>query len=692
MISGLRDSYRVNTRCSKENSMFSDLRDAVQKQFVTMKSGHLFKTEVNKDEMWETYLESFPDGTNPTYKERTEHDCQCCKHFIRAMGNVVTIKNREFVSIWDVDNILISTRYQVVAAAMSKLVKSAPIRNIYLTTEKKAGTFENFQKTDEGVLKWDHFCLKVPERCVVEDKDIGKRLSEAKSTKDVFLRGLTEITVDALETVLELIAQNSLYKGEENHHAVATFLDHKRAFDNLDTTDWPTQHNYSWACQGLMSPVQRIRNTSIGILLTDISEGVELDKAVASFESKVAPTNYKRPKALVTKAMIKRAQETVKELGFETALGRRFAVPKDVTVNNVLFANRDAKQVMGGVFEEMLREAPVPAKSLDKVEELSIKDLVKILPGTTSIQLMLENRISGNLMSLVAPADADSKSMLKWSNNFTWDYNGGVADSIKTRVKLAGGNVEGDLRCSLSWFNTDDLDFHIVDPYARRIYFNRKRCRETGGHLDVDMNVNSPLVRDAVENICYPDRERMQEGTYKLSVHNYMHRESIDVGFEVELEFDGVVHTFAYGREVKNKESVAVAIFSYSHQNGLKILESLPMSQASKTLWGIGTQQFHEVSMVMLSPNHWDDQGVGNRHYFFMLQDCINEGPARGFYNEFLSDSLREHRKVFELLGSKMQTPESSNQLSGLGFSSTQHNHVFAKVTGNFTRTIKITF
>ena len=83
---------------------------------------------------------------------------------------------------------------------------------------------------------------------------------------------------------------------------------------------------------------------------------------------------------------------------------------------------------------------------------------------------------------------------------------------------------------------------------------------------------------------------------------------------------------------------------------------------------------------------------TGNKHWFFILDGCLNPDAARGFYNEFLDEKLTEHRKVFEVLGSKMKVAESTEQLSGLGFSSTQKNSVLCKVTGSFTRTIKINF
>ena len=91
----------------------------------------------------------------------------------------------------------------------------------------------------------------------------------------------------------------------------------------------------------------------------------------------------------------------------------------------------------------------------------------------------------------------------------------------------------------------------------------------------------------------------------------------------------------------------------------------------------------------MLSPNYWDGQAIGNKHYFFMLDGCRNPDPVRGFYNEFLSDELRPHRKVFEVLSASMKCTPTKDQLSGLGFSSTQRNDVHCKVDN---RPYKITF
>lgn len=83
---------------------------------------------------------------------------------------------------------------------------------------------------------------------------------------------------------------------------------------------------------------------------------------------------------------------------------------------------------------------------------------------------------------------------------------------------------------------------------------------------------------------------------------------------------------------------------------------------------------------------------VGNKHYFFILDGCKNPSPVRGFFNEYLRSELSQDRKTFEMLANKMKAPYSDNQLSGLGFSSTIRNSVICKVTGSFTRTIKVNF
>jgi hypothetical protein len=671
-----------------EKVPFSKMQAAIGKQFKEMSATRLFTTSVDGNELWQKYLDSFPAGSNPLYKTRTEHDCSCCRHFIRSVGGVVTIKNGQITTLWD---ITVDGPFQVVADALAAFVRTHAINNVYMHYESLVGSASTRQLLeDKSVKSWDHFYVNLPTAAVVSKKDIGPNSGEFRAAHDVMLRGLTEISLESLDTVLELIAQNSLYRGEEHQFAVSEFKKLKTKFAKLG--DDRARDLFVWERLGTIhDAVARIRNSVIGTLLTDLSEGKDLEDAVKSFEVKVAPTNYKRPTALVTKAMVEKAQKTVNELGLTTALERRYATIDDLTVNNLLFADRAAKRQMN-VFDEITAGTAVDMKKIDKVEEISIDAFIeKVLPTAQSVEVLLENRHAGNMVSLVAPVDPTAKQLFKWPNGFSWAYRGDLADSIKERVKKAGGSVTGDYRASLAWYNYDDLDLHLSFPKGH-IYFAQKRDHSTNGELDVDMNAGTGTSRNPVENITFPRKERMIAGEYCLSVNQFSSREVKDTGFEVEMEFDGTVYNFSYQKPMKTGQYVEVCRFTYTPKDGIVIKSSLPSTQSSKQVWNLSTQTFHKVRAAMLSPNHWDGRAVGNKHYFFMLDGCANEETARGFFNEFLHEDLSPHRKVLEMVGARMRTDESDRQLSGVGFSSTQRNHLICRVSGTFTRTLKVLF
>jgi hypothetical protein len=406
--------------------------------------------------------------------------------------------------------------------------------------------------------------------------------------------------------------------------------------------------------------------------------------------------NYKRPTALITKGMVEQAMKTVEELGIEQSLHRRFAVPEDITVNNVLFTDSKAARVVvsESLADTLLKETKA-TKDLSKVEEISIdKFITDILPSVNKMQVYVEGRHASNLMSLVAPTNPEAPAILKWNNNFSWSYNGEVTDSIKERVKTAGGRVDAFMRVSLSWFNYDDLDLHIKEPDGFVIHYGMKISRRTGGQLDIDMNAGSGQSREAVENTVWVDPKRVAKGWYEVSVHNFCKRENKDVGFDLQTEFNNEIKTYGYRAAVKDRHMINVLKFYFDGTSvtDVKVIADVEESGLSKEIWGINTNTFVDVSLLTLSPNHWDDQQVGNKHFFFILKDCLNPDQARGLYNEFLKGDLDKHRKVFEVIGSKLKCPASDRQLSGIGFSSTKRDTLVCKVEGKFARTLKIKF
>lgn len=689
--------------------MFKDFVKAIQKNLQQMSkdSSRLFTVNVDTEELYNLYLDSFPAGTNEIYRERREYDCSCCRHFIRDVGNVVSIKNGELHTIWGI-NPVSDDKYNVVAAALDAYVKQKAVLGVFLKKEKRIGTPENREMLPTGKInKYEHFFVDLPEICIFKEcygHTLEGDLSQFRDVRNVFKRSLDEISKEAVDTVLELIAQNSLYKGAEWKKQLTEFKNYQKEYGKL--TD---EQKELWIWEKSIAAgavIGKIRNHSIGTLLVNISEGMDLDLAVRKYEQIVAPVNYKRPKAIFTKKMLENAKKTITELGYMDSLQRRFATLDDITVNNILFSNKDAaKRITGAMdlFDEMEQDVAIDPKRFSKVEEISAEDFIKnVLPVAKELEVYLENKHIQNMVSLIAPEVADAKTMFKWNNGMSWAYTGNITDSdIKENVKAAGGSVTGIVRFSIQWNDKDgkdnsDLDAHCLEPQGGdHIYFSHKISRYTGGELDID--ITDPIYQCksnggvAVENITYPSKERMKPGTYKFYVNQYSFRNS--QGFKAEVEVNGEIHSYEYNTPVRGNVDVAEVILDQS--GNFKVVDKLPGNCAtiSKDVWGIKTLQFTPVSVVCYSPNYWDEQkGIGHQHLFFMLKDCINPEEPNGYYNEFLKPELEQHRRVFETLGAKAHVKDVDDQLSGVGFSLTKRNDLIIKVKGATERVVKVKF
>lgn len=684
---------------------FLRFRDKMKENFDKMASENamLFEVDADKDALYELYLNSFPAGTNEIFRKRRAHDCSSCRQFIQNIGLAVSLKDGVVTSIWDFD--AGDPTYQTVIDAMAEWVKAHEIKDVYFYERSRVGIQSNKQMDENGTIwTWNHFYCDLPRAYYVDRYDIATRQSQYRDRANVFYRSLEEISIDATDTVLELIADGSLYRGDEWKNVLQKFRKYQKEYADVNYD----KKFYAWEKSLTIGDViGRIRNHSMGRLLLDISENKDLDQAVKAYDAIVAPYNYKRPKPVFTTKMLEDAKKTVADLGYMNSLRRRYANLDDISVNNVLFANVDAaSRLIGGgdLFDELAKNACVSPSKFSNIGEIPVEKFINyVIPAATSIEVLLENRHQKNLVSLIAPVDKDAPSMFKWDNPFSWAYKGNISDSdIKMNVAKAGGNVTGDVRFSIQWNDADaydgnDLDAHCIESYGNRpyeIYFPNKTLRSpNGGVLDVDI-INPHQGVAAVENIVYASKYAMRPGEYRFFVQVYSNRGGRS-GFRAEIEIEGEVYHYDHA-DVHARKRIEVAVIRVDKNHNITIehvMRPMEQSTTSTEVWNVKTNTFIPVTAVMYSPNYWDGSGVGNKHYFFTLDGCINSDNPNGWYNEYLKEELvSKHKRVFEALGARAHVEDTHDQLSGVGFSSTQRNDIVVRVTGKTKRLLRVRF
>lgn len=710
---------------------FKQFNNQIKNQFTKMQqTGKLFRVNISGDKLWEIYISSFE--ADPVFRDpnSSSHNCNCCKNFIRRYGNIISINNEgKLESIFS--NISDAGEYTNSAIACASIVTNSKIENVFFETFNELNTNLNYESCNKNqtqfqlgveqnfkrhtqaeadlypktvevgkVYTFDHFGVKLSKDFVdFTGKSVESIMASYRDKYSVFKRAFEEIPLDTLILVRDLINQESLLDGTSHLYALDITIN---AYKERQKSNWFIETWCWFVTYSMDERVAKFKNTLIGVLCTELAEGMELNKACENWNKRVDPINYMKATAPITKKQIEEAKKFVDENGYEASFDRRLATIDDIKVSEIKHINVGSGEIQKlSIFDNVKSTSTRHKRSeFDKIEEVSIEKFMKdILPNCTSIEAFLENRMEGNLVTMTTSNQKDSKSIFKWDNNYSWTFNGNLAgkSQIKDAVKSRGGNVDSVLRISLHFPDTtDDYDLHVYEPKGDHIYYgNVRQMYKSSGMLDLDAQGcdghQTPEKR--VENITYVDKSRMPAGPYAVTINNYSGR-SLHSPFTLEIEADGEISTFK-SRPISAKNSQVLVInfdgndFKLNVSNDLTILES---KSISKEIWNLETNNFHKVNLVCLSPNHWDTNKVGNLHYLFMLDKCKTTSPIRGFHNENLIGDLLQHRKVMEVLGAQAMIEPTDKQLSGIGFNSTVRDELVVKCSGSFKRMIKIKF
>ena len=711
--------------------MMLNFNKQIQNRFSEMeKRGKLFRVALTGDQLWEIYLKSFKEEDNPVFRDpaSTTHNCNLCNNFVRRYGNIVSIG--EDYSIETMFDGVTEAEYAPSAEAMSKALKASTVKDVFFETfnELNSLPYESCSKTNSvfrlgvhenvkrytaeeaekfGVVKpneikkFDHMHLNLSKQYVdTTDASIESIMGEFRSSKEVFKRAMDEIALDTFNLVKDLIIQNSLLDGQTHLHKIEKMIPLKTQYDKVPEAN---KDNWCWV-NSYKLPFAKFRNELIGVLCSELSQGEELNKACESWNKRVDPVNYMKATAPITKKQIEEAKKFVEENGYTESFNRRFATIDDIKATEIKHINVGEQTVKGvSMFDSVKATATRHKRSeFDNVEEVTIdKFMSDILPGCSSVEVLLKNSHEGHMVSLTTADNPESKPIFKWPNNYSWTFNGNLAgkSQIKEAVKGAGGKVDGVLRFSMIW-NEDgqdgsDLDAWCLQPDSVRIGFNTGYRRDSGGKFtalsgQLDLDNTHPGGKLAIENIYFKDQSKMRDGVYLFWVNQFSARNS--KGFKAEIEFDGQMFSYEYNRPVSGSVKIAEVTLKDGEFTIKHLLAATEGEGVSKEIYGLETNHFHKVNLLCVSPNHWNGSNVGNKHYFFMLENCKTPQSIRSFHNENLIPELITHRKVMEVLGATNVIAPSKKQLSGLGFNATVRDEVIVKLGGSFKRMLKVKF
>lgn len=708
----------------------------IQDQFSKMTAtGKLFRVKLSGQELWDLYLNSFSDGADPMFRdpESSVHNCNHCNNFIRRYGNVVSIKYDLTIStLFDFEA---EGEFQGVAEALSLAIKSSAITNVFIETYEELHNlpYEQCSKNNEvfrlgvdkntkrytkeeadkfGVVKpnelvvFNHMFLDLPALFVSQTGpsplSIVAIMGKHRDDKEVFKRGMDEIPIDTLILVRDLIKQESLLDSAAHLSKVEKMIKLSEVYKEIPADK---KDNWCWIASFNL-PYARFKGELIGTLCTDLAQGVDINTACRTWNKRVDPANYMKVKSPITDRQRKEAAKFAEENGYLESFDRRLATLGDIKVSEILHINSGTSEIKKlTVFDKIAISTSTRHRKseFDGVEEVHIdKFMSDILPLCQSVEVFLTSGHTGNMVNITTPVvkEEETKPIFKWDNNYSWTFNGNLAgkSQIKEAVKMQGGAVDGVLNFRLAWNSeggkdASDLDIWAQEPDGTKIGYNTGNRKGKGrspmsGQLDVD-NTN-PRGKLAVENITWNDLSKMKDGRYTLWVNQYSFNNS--KGFKAEIEFEDEVYFYEYLKPVSGKVNVATIILKGGK---MSVQHQLPETGGSsiKEIYGLETNQFHKVNLVCLSPNHWGENEVGNKHFLFMLEGCHTDQYIRTFHNENLvPELLGEHRKVMDVLGDQSSVTGGADQLAGLGFNSMVRDEVIVRLSGSFKRTLKIKF
>ena len=196
------------------NDTFKIMSEDIQKHFeMEMWRHKLFKVDVDTDILWNLYLDSYPEEMQSIYKENRWQDCTACRRWFRKMANVVALDDDgNMITMFSCNTL---PQYQSMLDKLEEQILDKDIKEAFLSSRDEIGIPVTYTEKNGKVQRNNHFFSILPDKVIYEGVKVGQKKDELYTARQLLERSLDEISLTALDTVLDLIEDNNLYRGQQ---------------------------------------------------------------------------------------------------------------------------------------------------------------------------------------------------------------------------------------------------------------------------------------------------------------------------------------------------------------------------------------------------------------------------------------------------------------------------------------------
>lgn len=359
-----------------------------------------FRSSVNPDALWEAYLSGFDDS-----EIRQQHNCHCCKTFIKKYGGLVYIQGTELHPVvWP--TYTDTKLYTEPLNNMLKLFNDCNITYPFITTQKELG-----KPLDPS--GWTHFWVKGGGLGSLHSVKPNKEAAELATNKRMIEEFLPSTSLEMFSLVCEALKGDSIVS-REKHQFMANWLKSaKRKYTSLNTH--AERRNYLWHL-ATTSPTGfcHAKNTVVGMFIQDLQAGKSVDEARHRLNAAMCPLQYQRPQAAPTAGNIRVAERLIAELGLERSLERRMATLEDI--QEYVWTPAAMTEEQRGVFSHLLQKTKkleIPSDSY--INNVSWSVFARdVLPEARGMRVKMSETLP--FYGLTAAVHPDAHPLFQWDS------------------------------------------------------------------------------------------------------------------------------------------------------------------------------------------------------------------------------------------------------------------------------------